>query len=262
MKKQNDEILAKLNSIEEDNRKLRQELLEIKSLQKHCDVKSRKRDEQEGEVEHENEQSNSNKKAKISVASSLPEPLASLDILDDDCLGNVLEFVGEKCYSVFGRVNKRFHETFCSKGLPKKTYLYGYGSIHLILQQRGRGWFSGLSKGVFQYNRRDILEWMMKDISRAGYWRLKCLCWDAIEGSRLDILHEVFQRTNGNQLEYLRNCDICIDLCSKAAQHGKLEILKILRENECDWNRLTWYHAKREEHEHVLEYMRKNGFQV
>jgi len=229
MKKQNDEILAKLNSIEEDNRKLRQELLEIKSLQKHCDVKSRKRDEQEGEVEHENEQSNSNKKAKISVASSLPEPLASLDILDDDCLGNVLEFVGEKCYSVFGRVNKRCHEMFGSKGLPKETYFYGYAPLHLI-QQRQReevGYYSDITKGVLYYNRRDIFEWILADESDEVYSRLDWLCDDAIIESRLDILREVFQRVNEGQLADLR----AYNLCYAAARYGKLECLEYLRNN-------------------------------
>eukprot|EP00594_Rhizosolenia_setigera_P004553 CAMPEP_0178954256 /NCGR_PEP_ID=MMETSP0789-20121207/8885_1 /TAXON_ID=3005 /ORGANISM="Rhizosolenia setigera, Strain CCMP 1694" /LENGTH=197 /DNA_ID=CAMNT_0020635629 /DNA_START=23 /DNA_END=613 /DNA_ORIENTATION=+ len=160
----NDEILTKLNSIEEDNRKLRQELLEIKSSLKHKDngnsISSRKRNQSEDKVEHENEHSNSNKKARVSVA-RLPDLPASFDTLDDDCLGNVLDFVGKKCYSAFGRVNKRCHEMFCSKGLKKETYLYGYGPLHLIQQQGTRkgGWFPGFSIGVLHYNRRDIFEW-------------------------------------------------------------------------------------------------------
>eukprot|EP00594_Rhizosolenia_setigera_P007177 CAMPEP_0178953312 /NCGR_PEP_ID=MMETSP0789-20121207/8349_1 /TAXON_ID=3005 /ORGANISM="Rhizosolenia setigera, Strain CCMP 1694" /LENGTH=167 /DNA_ID=CAMNT_0020634557 /DNA_START=10 /DNA_END=510 /DNA_ORIENTATION=+ len=127
----NEEILAKLNSIEEDNQKLRQELNEIKSSQKHNSVKasSNKRNEPEDEAEeYQKEPSNSNKKARVSVSvMSLPpehehepesghilEPPASFNTLDDDCLGNVLDFVGKNCYSAFGRVNKRCHEMFCS----------------------------------------------------------------------------------------------------------------------------------------------------
>jgi len=247
MKKQNEEILAN----ERDN----------SSSQKHSDTESRKRNQSEDEIEkYQNEQSIfSNKKARVSVA-DLPEPPVSFNTLDDDCLGNVLDFVGKKSYSAFGRVNKRCHEMFCSKELPKVTYLFGYGPLHMILQRGGRYRPIEIAKGVLHHNRRDIFEWTFTDESVGGSCRLKFLSYQAIEESRLDILREVFQRANEWQLEYLRYCDDVIDLCVKAAIYGKLECLKFLRENECGWDEQTWYVAKSKGHEHILGYLRNSGY--
>lgn len=49
-------------------------------------------------------------------------------------------------------------------------------------------------------------------------------------------------------------------LCTTAAEHSKLEFLKFLRENECGWSSRTWFLAERKEHEHILEYLRNNGY--
>eukprot|EP00594_Rhizosolenia_setigera_P007421 CAMPEP_0178953208 /NCGR_PEP_ID=MMETSP0789-20121207/8290_1 /TAXON_ID=3005 /ORGANISM="Rhizosolenia setigera, Strain CCMP 1694" /LENGTH=273 /DNA_ID=CAMNT_0020634439 /DNA_START=83 /DNA_END=904 /DNA_ORIENTATION=+ len=267
MKRQNDEsmkeILTKLNSIEEDNRKLRQELFEMKSSLKHnhnVKLSPRKRDEPEDEATRRNEHS-SNKKVRVSVsvASLPPDVPASFDTLDDDCLGNILDFVGKKCYSVFGRVNKRCHEMFCSKGFPKETYFYGYAPLHLILQREGK-YYSGLSKAVLHYNRRDVLEWILADDSEDGCRKPRYLCYFVIRESRVDILCEVFDRANGQQLKDLRSHNNYFALCFEAAQHGKLECLKFLRENECEWDEDTWFDEKDKGHEHILQYMRDNGF--
>jgi len=273
MKKQNEDILAQNKEILNDNRKLRQELLELKSYYPKHNVKasSRKRDEPENEDElvDQNDPSNPNKRARVSVASvtqAEPEPErildrpASFDSLDDDCLGNVLDFVGKKCYSAFGRVNKRCHEMFCLKGFPKVTYIfYGYGPLQLI-QQRSNPFRSSI--GVLQYNRRDIFEWLLTDESDDDYRKLIILCSEAIEESRLDILCEIFQRANVEQLENLRDADYDYGpcFCQAAAFYGKLECLKLLRENECEWNEFAWPEAKHEGHEHILKYLRNNGY--
>jgi len=151
---------------------------------------------------------------------------------------------------------------FCLKGLTKETYLYGYGPLFLIRQQQFR-WYNynqKISKGVLHYNRRDIFEWLLTDQSHDGYDRLKWLCYDAMKESKLDILREIFQRADEWQLEYLRDCDNDIDFCATAAYSGKLECLKLLRQNECGWNRWTWHYAKHHGHEHILEYLRNSDY--
>jgi len=82
MKKQNDQISA--NEVDSRN------------SQKHnVKVSSRKRDKPKDKSEHKNEYSNPNKRPRVSRA-SLPDLPASFNTLDDDCLGNVLDFVGRQ----------------------------------------------------------------------------------------------------------------------------------------------------------------------
>jgi len=154
---------------------------------------------------------------------------------------------------------------FCSKGFPKVTYLYGYGPLNIIEQQRENSDFTyglveELSKGVLHYNRMDILDWMLADVSDVGYVKLIILCITAMDESRLDILREVFCKANTEQLEHLRNYREDFGLCAIAVECGKLECLKLLRENECEWNKMTWYWAKRYGHDHILDYLQNNGY--
>jgi len=247
------------------------------------DAVSRKRDEREEESNYSNNKNNNKKKAKVTVvASSVPEesdeadpglvvvvdtshPASFFDTLDDDCLDNVLEFVGKKCYGVFGLINKRCHEMFCLKGLAKETFLFGYASLRFI-QHRRRDWFYdvNVAKGVLQYNRRDIFNWILSDQTNDGYNNLKWTCAKAIEASRLDILREVFQKKRANnnerQLEILRKYYYDPDLCDRAAQFGQLKCLKLLRENECGWCSRAWRLAKFHGHGHILEYLRNNDY--
>jgi len=106
----------------------------------------------------------------------------------------------------------------------------------------------------------DVLEWMMRDDPDNCYWDLKWLCCEAIDEARLDILREVFQRANAQQLEYLRNFDNHIYLCSEAATYGQLECMKFLRQNRCKWDKETWIEARDGGYEHILQYMRDNGY--
>jgi len=118
-----------------ENLKKKQVLLEIKKSYQQLNnnhnnsdiVSSKKRHQSEDETKRQNEQIiNSYKRAKVVSLASLPqlESPASFNSLDDDCLGNVLDFVGKECYSAFVCINKRCNKMFCSKGLPKEIYSF------------------------------------------------------------------------------------------------------------------------------------------
>jgi len=249
-----------------ENLKKKQVLLEIKKSYQQLNnnhnnsdiVSSKKRHQSEDETKRQNEQIiNSYKRAKVVSLASLPqlESPASFNSLDDDCLGNVLDFVGKECYSAFVCINKRCNKMFCSKGYPKKTYWYGYAPLRLITQRR-IGWYSGFAKAVLHYNRRDILDWLLRDGEPITRSRLKFVCCDVIKESRLDILREIFYRASARQLKYLRSSNNDSDLCYDAASIGNLKIFHFLWQNWCKYDKYTRMVAEENGHEHILQFMR------
>jgi len=90
---------------------------------------------------------------------------AIFDSLNDDTLGLVLKFVGDKSYGSFGGLNKHCREVHLNTpGMRKETFLFGYAPLAVIIdriegEQTDWELHERVGKGVVLYNRRDVMDW-------------------------------------------------------------------------------------------------------
>lgn len=186
---------------------------------------------------------------------------ATLDTLNDDTLYKVLEFVGKTSYAVFGLIGKRYNVIFDMHELPKHTDICTYAPLKILQTQRSNRIISRAAIIQYDFNRKDVLDWAMKE----QLTDLLCdICELSIRKQRIDILSEVFfnDRLNNSvwTLGYLRDSGP-YGLLLSAARNGQLECLKWLREHgKCEWDDLIWKEAKINGHVHILDFLRHNGY--
>lgn len=150
-------------------------------------------------------------------------------------------------------INKKCNGIFKTHKMNFISYKYGYAPLEVI--KKYPNYYEKYAKGIMWYRRRDILNWLYEDKFK---WRLAGVCREAIIHTRLDVLEEIFTRPNNDEtLDYLRRNLL---LCYDAARLGNLQYLKFFRQNGCMWNNLTWKKAKENNHEHILQYLRENGY--
>eukprot|EP00594_Rhizosolenia_setigera_P004762 CAMPEP_0178939524 /NCGR_PEP_ID=MMETSP0789-20121207/264_1 /TAXON_ID=3005 /ORGANISM="Rhizosolenia setigera, Strain CCMP 1694" /LENGTH=117 /DNA_ID=CAMNT_0020618387 /DNA_START=396 /DNA_END=749 /DNA_ORIENTATION=- len=84
------------------------------------------------------------------------------------------------------------------------------------------------------------------------------LCQTAADDGKMDILNNVFHKSNVKVLDYLRNANSSF-LCYRAARFGYLDILKWYRSHGCEWNADVFNAARESSHDHIVEYLRLEG---
>jgi len=165
-----------------------------------------------------------------SYVSSWPDLPARFESLNDDTLGLILKFVGNKSYGSFGGLNYHCKEIYIASGMTKETFIFGYGPLSVIQERYERDgeldWKlrKALSKGVVFYNRRDVLEWALEEQNTKI---LRGICEVATEEGRMDLLNEIWDNFEDDEdYAYERECMIfgCVD--SNAAESGKLDVIK------------------------------------
>lgn len=84
-----------------------------------------------------------------------------------------------------------------------------------------------IALGIAMYDRKDVLEWVLRDLQHdreALYW----ICVQAIKFTRVDIIEEVFKKSNEAAVNYLQRLGSYL-LCNQAARYGNLESFMCLR---------------------------------
>jgi len=177
--------------------------------------------------------------------------------LNDDTLGLILKFVGDKSYATYAGINKQCREVYITSGMTKKTFLFGYGPLKAIKERYvRRGRFNQelkkrLAKGAILYNRRDVLDWILQ---HTYLWTEICLV--AAEEGRIDLLdkvcnsldvesvkthvfgngnHRYAARGKLNTLKWLETKGVSMNkerCAEEAAYRGHLNILQWLREEQ------------------------------
>jgi len=171
-----------------------------------------------------------------------PDLPATFESLSDDPLTTILEFVGRKSYGTYAGINKHCKEVYLTtKGMTKKTYLYGYGPLSAIKDRIERSnmecraldmrfgvslfdekLFHGVGIGVVYYNRRDVMEWALGENDKHV---LRGICFVAAWEERFDILVEVLDNVKYDE-DVERFVFRHVD--DSAAYRGKLNVLKWL----------------------------------
>jgi len=178
-----------------------------------------------------------------SQVSSWPDLPARFESLNDDALGLILQFVGNKSYRSFGGLNKHCKEVYLNTpGMTKETFLFGYAPLSVIKDRIERAIEAdkiersdvifdlqlALGKGVVLYNRGDVLEWALQE-RRMNL--LRSICDVAAEEKRLDIMEEVFNRVEG-RCKRERIFEDLLTYSSTKKNNGKLAVLKWLEERK------------------------------
>lgn len=212
----------------------------------------------------------STKRQRIALSSSYPRPdfPARFESLNDDTLGLILEFVGNKCYNSFGGLNKHCRETYITSGMAKETCLFWYGPLRSI-RIRCHYWrdvckrFFGidtkklkeaLGKGVIHHNRRDVLDWATRERDELA---LSGICNVAGEEGKIDLLNEIFNNIKDDEdyERFFRN-----NAGSHAVRSGKLCVLKWLETQGIRFCKEIYGRKAAERgHIHILEWLRDKG---
>eukprot|EP00594_Rhizosolenia_setigera_P002023 CAMPEP_0178946384 /NCGR_PEP_ID=MMETSP0789-20121207/4254_1 /TAXON_ID=3005 /ORGANISM="Rhizosolenia setigera, Strain CCMP 1694" /LENGTH=398 /DNA_ID=CAMNT_0020626367 /DNA_START=52 /DNA_END=1249 /DNA_ORIENTATION=+ len=202
---------------------------------------------------------------------STGEEISSFESLSDDLLHDVLEFTGKKSYAVFGLLDKRCNQVFADYNLPKETSLHGYASLDIIVEkymQKIAGdetaydmdehmvlinHLNSIAKAVFQYNRSDLLEWVIELQDDNLSFRV---CTDAIQHRNFDVLKTMFRRSTLKSLNYLRTKGA---LCNRACSLGQLDTLKWLHAHRTEWDHHCLFVANSRGYDDIIEYLRLHG---
>jgi len=102
------------------------------------------------------------------------QPSSGFSSLNDDVLYLILQFFSTKSYIIFGILDKRCHQIFLTKYLPKQTYLYGYAPLKTIIKEHKHGKTfvrfgygdrrpSGIGKSIVYFSRHDVLNWILEN---------------------------------------------------------------------------------------------------
>lgn len=221
---------------------------------------------------------------------------SSFDAVCDDSLEHIVEYVGKNSYHTVGLINKRCHKIYVQKyannnhggsssssssgsGSEKRTFIFGYAPLSMILElpRKYNVW-----RSVLHFNRRDVLHWLL---IRQNKDLLHTLCSKACQEGRIDILREVFANSEEQTLRHLKGCECtlthfatdgqqiktlkylvangCVlteSCCGSAGHYGRLDILKILREEyNCPWDENTCIYAAEKGRLNILMYAKKHG---
>lgn len=140
------------------------------------------------------------------------------DLLNDDTLFKVLDFVGHKSYVCMGLVNKRCNQIFKMHNLPKETSICGYAPLKEIIEDcdiyaegvcqekidydynpKYEGnldevlrWTSKMAKGVVLYERNDVYAWARERFEETFSFAF-AICYEAAKAGKLRILQEIIK---------------------------------------------------------------------
>lgn len=180
-------------------------------------------------------------------------------LLNDDVLHLILKYVGYDSYLAFGLINRRCRQIFELYNIPKKTRFYGYASLKMIVSktevERQCVLGVGMAYGIIHFNRRDVLNWTLSARYTKGL--IKCICCEAAEAGRQDILEEVFTHSCKDRVKYLQGTRGL--LCRCAAGKGHFQLLRYLRKNKCSVNVNSCVAAAEGGHIEILKYLRTQG---
>jgi len=155
-----------------------------------------------------------------------PDVPATFESLNDDTLGLILKFVGDKSYATYARINKRCKEVYLASGMAKETFVFGYAPLSVII---GRyvddpSCSFEVSEGVVVYNRLDVLDWALQEYDEN---LLKSICFVAAVDGRIGLLNEVWNDIEDDDKECIFGGIDCA-----AANGGKLNVFKWIEEKE------------------------------
>lgn len=184
------------------------------------------------------------------MPSSLADP-CNFNVLKDDNLQQIIEYVGKKSFFPFSLINKQCNHVFRDSNFPKESFRYTCAPPHLLLELYPQS----LPTAVVTYNRGDILEYALH--IKEDKVMVHDICQKAVMEDRLDILHEIFEDSKLNQeaMTYLKESE----LCKLAAENGQLKSLKYLRSQGCKWNKRTALVARLMGFEELYEWLIDNG---
>lgn len=221
-------------------------------------------------------QGDNNSEKKVQDTIVLP---CSFYDLNEDTLFEILGFVGNRSFLAFvlDKIGQGVYEI---RGHSKETYIYGYGSLHVLskrfndyilleCKEKNRGeqrydtnlqlksYKDGIATAVVYYSRKDILTWVIQERHRV---LLHQICREAAKAGSFITLREVFDKSDKKTLNRLKRSWF---LCSAAAGGGKLEILKFLRDNEhnvnCEWDPYACTISTVHGHLKCLRWLIENG---
>jgi len=265
LKQQNEDILKDMKSIIKSNDELQNRFEEMRLAvltNENGSTVSGSFSMSQGEAleKEQDQQTNNNddrKENKLTPQDPFSDGISScfFNSLDDNTVHHILLFTGKKSYATYGLLNKRCNQIFTTYNYPKDSYLFGFAPLSVIQRRyTASGNFrDGVGDGVVRYNRKDVLQWSLEEQHKL---RLYHICLEASRDGRLDILNTIFEKSNEETMEYFREYDWP---CLKAAENGRLDVLKLLRKNGFDWDEETFFVAKVNGHNEVLQYLRENG---
>lgn len=188
------------------------------------------------------------------------------DLLNDDTLSKILEFLGVKTYSTFGRISKKCNYIFTNLKQTKESFI-GFLPISTLKLHEKDGFqayeksgidsnntekiYAIISKAIVQFNREDLLN-MMND----NFFLSKQVCETSSKSGNLNIIQKAFNNLDDSGKNTLKSNS---PLCTYASMSGNLNILKWLRSNNFQWNESTCYKAAYGGHLDVLQYLFENG---
>lgn len=216
---------------------------------------------------------------------------SGFELLNDDTLELILEYVGPRSYYAYGAINKRCHgiylvlaskmtkETFRighatlsnmlsrdffsgfasqSTKITKETFIFGYAPLSVIRDRYSSSkWLSsrGIVEGVVQHRRLDVLLWA---IHGGNEFLLRGIVEYASEEGHVNILKDVLSGVDESMRERLFRGGIYSE---NAVRAGKLELLKWLNTNGLYINKHYCPQiAAKAGHLNILQWLNSNGF--
>lgn len=225
-----------MRNIKEENKKLQNkidELIEQKSISPPTNLRLKRELRSLQETSESTPRNKKTKRADDGDENNTPDDSpATFNSLCTDILSKIIGFAG-RSYTTVGIINKKCSRTYTKNMIPKETYIFGYGPLSLIGERYvNRQYFE--AKSIIQYNRRDVLDWLIR---RQNNDELERLFSEGARSGRLDILIEVFENSNVVVQSHIRKC---IQLCPYAAEKENLKTLKWLRSRDVQW---SWAYA-------------------
>jgi len=256
---QNRYILQEMRNIKEENKKLHNkidELVQQKSILPPTNLRLKRELRSLQETSESTPRKKKAKRAYDGDEKSTPDDSpATFNSLCTDILSKIIGFAG-RSYTTVGLINKKCNRTYTKNMIPKETYIFGYGPLSLIGERyanRNRKYFK--AKSIIQYNRRDVLDWLIR---RQNNDELKLLFSEGARSGRLDILIEVFENSNVVVQSHIRKC---LHSCPYAAEKDNLKVLKWLRSRDVQWS-WTYSSAAKGGSLEMLKWLNAEGLSV
>jgi hypothetical protein len=96
-----------------------------------------------------------------------------------------------------------------------------------------------------------ILKWALGRLGLGQQWRVDCCANAAARGGQLEALSWLYEGCG---------CWIGFSTCSEAMVHGRLEVLKQLREWGCEWSVMSWQQVVKNGHDEIMKWAVENGY--
>jgi len=209
--------------------------------------------------------------------SSKLNTISHFDLLSDDNLYSILQFVGLRSYATFATLDTRCKSIFDSHDIPKQTF-YGFLSVSEIdafYESDESTDYTGkktcltqaIARGVAYYKNKELLEWSLEK-KKSDVFLFDTMCILGTRAGNLDLLKSLFienGESGEKELIQKRQRDICsasytgLSLSCIASYHGHLHILKWLRGHGCAWDKAICNHAARNGHLSIIEWFNDEG---